>query len=205
MKENGYSIDSSDNGEEALAFIEMYEYDLIVLDILLPKLSGLEILEKIRGNNISTPVILLTALSSISDKVTGLDMGADDYLVKPFSFEELLARIRMLLRRGSENKTNILTVANLSLDTTKRFVTYDSKQIDFTAKEYAVLEYLMRNEGNILTRSQIAEHVWDYDFDFESNVVDVYIRYIRRKLEKHLDKKIIHTIRGVGYVLRDEQ
>ncbi len=204
LKESGYAVDTADNGEDALLFVQTSQYDIIVLDILLPKINGLEVLKGIRKHKISTPVLLLTALDSIDDKVQGLDSGADDYLAKPFSFEELLARIRVLLRRQSDNKTNILTIADIALDTAKRSVMCGDVQLDLTAKEFAVLEYMMRNKGNILTRSQIIEHVWEYESDFESNVVDVYIRYIRRKLEKFSDKKIIHTIRGIGYVLKEE-
>lgn len=205
LKESGYAVDAADNGEDALLFIQTSEYDIIVLDILLPKVNGLEVLRYIRNEKISTPVIMLTALDSIDDKVQGLDAGADDYLAKPFSFDELFARIRVLLRRQSDNKTNLLTIGDVTLDVIKRIVACKGVQIEFTAKEFAVLEYLLRNKGSILTRSQITEHVWEYEADFESNVVDVYIRYIRRKLEKYSDKKIIHTIRGFGYVLKEEK
>ena len=204
LKEMGYVVDAADSGEDALLFIKTSDYDVIILDILLPKISGLEILRQIRKEKIITPVLMLTALDSIGDKVEGLDAGADDYLAKPFSFDELLARIRVLLRRQSDNKTNVFTVGDIELDIIKRVVTCNGNQIDLTAKEFAVLEYMIRNKGNILTRSQITEHVWEYESDFESNVVDVYIRYIRRKLEKHSGMKLIHTVRGIGYVLKEE-
>ena len=204
LKETGYVVDGADNGEDALLFIKTSDYDVIILDILLPKISGLEILLKIRKSKITTPVLMLTALDSISDKVEGLDAGADDYLAKPFSFDELLARVRVLLRRQSDNKTNVFTVGDIDLDIIKRVVTCKGNQIDLTAKEFAVLEYMIRNKGNILTRSQITEHVWEYESDFESNVVDVYVRYIRRKLEKYSDIKLIHTVRGIGYVIKEQ-
>lgn len=204
LRDEGYYADTADNGEDALAFIHAGEYDVIILDILMPKMNGLEVLKKARSRNISTPVLLLTALGYLDDKVKGLDAGADDYLVKPFEFDELLARIRVLLRRRSDNKTNVLTAGDLVLDSLKRTVMCGGAPLDLSAKEYDMLEYLMRNKGSTLTRAQIAAHVWDYDYDFESNVVDVYIRYLRRKLEQCSDKKIIHTVRGMGYVLREE-
>ena len=204
LKETGYVIDAAENGEDALLYAGASNYDVIILDIMLPKISGLEVLRQIRKDKITTPVLLLTALDSVSDKVDGLDAGADDYLVKPFAFGELLARIRVLLRRQSDNKTNVFTVGDIELDITKRVVTCNGNQIDFTAKEFAVLEYMIRNKGNTLTRSQITEHVWEYEADFESNVVDVYVRYIRRKIEKHSEMKLIHTVRGIGYLLKEE-
>ena len=204
LKEIGYIADAAENGEDALLFIKTCDYDIIILDILLPKVSGLEILRQMRKEKNTTPVLMLTALDSVSDKVQGLDAGADDYLAKPFSFDELMARMRVLLRRQSDNKTNVFSIGDLELDIIKRVAVCNGNSIDFTAKEFAVLEYMIRNKGNILTRSQITEHVWEYESDFESNVVDVYIRYIRRKLEKHSPAKLIHTVRGIGYVLKEE-
>lgn len=202
--EEGYSIDTCQDGEEGMNFADAYDYDLAVLDIMLPKVSGLEILKKIKSKSALTPIMLLTAKDSVGDRVAGLDAGADDYLVKPFSFDELLARVRALLRRQLDFGDNILTLSDLSMDILTRKVQRDSKVIDLTAKEYAILEYMLRNKEKILTRSQIADHVWNYSFDSGTNIVDVYIRYLRGKIDDSCEKKLIHTIRGVGYVLKEE-
>lgn len=199
-----YSVDTCDNGIDALDFIDLAPYDLILLDIMLPKLDGLSVLDNIRKNNNTTPVILLTAKDSIKDKVTGLDLGADDYLIKPFSFDELLARIRALTRRNSENPSNEFKIADLVLNIKTHTVLRNGINIDLSSKEFAILEYLIRNKGIVLSRDQIESHVWSYDFNFSSNVVDVYIRYLRKKIDKDFDKKLIHTIRGTGYVLKEE-
>lgn len=199
-----YSVDTCDNGIDALDFIDLAPYDLILLDIMLPKLDGLSVLDSIRKNNNTTPVILLTAKDSIKDKVTGLDLGADDYLIKPFSFDELLARIRALTRRNSENPSNEFKIADLVLNIKTHTVLRNGINIDLSSKEFAILEYLIRNKGIVLSRNQIESHVWSYDFNFSSNVVDVYIRYLRKKIDKDFDKKLIHTIRGTGYVLKEE-
>ena len=199
-----YSVDTCDNGIDALDFIDLAPYDLILLDIMLPKLDGLSVLDNIRKNNNTTPVILLTANDSIKDKVTGLDLGADDYLIKPFSFDELLARIRALTRRNSENPSNEFKIADLVLNIKTHTVLRNGINIDLSSKEFAILEYLIRNKGIVLSRDQIESHVWSYDFNFSSNVVDVYIRYLRKKIDKDFDKKLIHTIRGTGYVLKEE-
>jgi len=204
LKEEGYSVDASANGEEGQGLAEMVQYDCIILDIMLPGIDGLTILKNIRGKKILTPVIFLTARDTIQDKVKGLDTGADDYLIKPFSFDELLARIRALLRRDSETREVELILADLSLDVNRRIVVRNNKTIELTAKEYSILEYLLRNKGRVVTRSQIAEHVWDYDFDFNSNIVDVYIKYLRRKLDDISVKKLIHTVRGGGYILKEK-
>lgn len=205
LTEEGYSIDMCSDGEEGRYYIELTEYDCIVLDLMLPKVDGLTLLKELRLNGKMTPVLLLTARDTIEDRVVGLDAGADDYLVKPFSFDELLARVRALLRRQGENKGVILNIADLSLDTLSHSAVRGGKTLELTSKEYSVLEYFMRNKGRILTRSQIAEHVWNFDFDCGSNIVDVYVRYLRSKIDDGFDKKLIHTIRGSGYVLREKE
>ncbi len=204
LSEEGYSVDSCVDGDEGAGFANSYDYDLAILDIMLPKVSGLEILKTIKTRNSSTPVLLLTAKDSVSDKVAGLDAGADDYLVKPFAFDELLARIRALLRRQTDIESSVLSIADLTLDLLTRKVLRAAKEITLTAKEFSLLEYMLRNKQRILTRSQIADHVWNYSFDSGTNIVDVYIRYLRRKIDDGEQNKLIQTIRGVGYALREE-
>lgn len=204
LKGENYSVDTCDNGNDVDAYIKLTEYDIILLDIMLPGISGLEILEKLRSSGDKTPVILLTAKDTISDRVRGLDLGADDYLVKPFSFDELLARIRALSRRNHENPSNEFKIADLTLNIQTHTVTRGSTIINLSSKEFAILECLIKNKGIVLSRARIEEHVWNYDFEGGSNVIDVYIRYLRRKIDKDFEPKLIHTIRGSGYVLRDE-
>ncbi len=204
LREEGYSVDACLDGQEGSCFAEMAEYDCIILDWMLPGMDGLSLLKNLRSKGITTPVLILTARDAIEDRVAGLDTGADDYLVKPFSFDELLARLRAILRRPGESKGTTLSIADLTLDTVSHSVTRSDNILELTSKEYAVLEYLLRNKGRILTRSQIAEHVWSYDFDYSSNIVDVYIRYLRGKIDDGFDKKLIHTIRGSGYVLKEK-
>lgn len=203
LKENGYSVDATFDGQEALEYINMVEYDAVILDIMMPKLDGFTVLEKMRKNGNKTPVLFLTAKSDISDKVKGLDLGADDYLAKPFSNEELLARLRVLVRRKTGNVDNVYTVADLSVDINKKQVIRDGKSIELSAKEFAILEYLIQNTGVVLSREQILEHVWDFDYFGGSNVVDVYINYLRKKIDSDFENKLIKTIRGSGYVLRE--
>ncbi len=205
LKAEGYGVDACMDGEEALDFIEMTDYDAIILDIMLPGRDGLSILRQMRAQGNHTPVLLLTARDTIADRVAGLDTGADDYLVKPFSFEELSARIRVLLRRTAQDTaSSLLTAADLTMDLNTRRVTRGGQEIPLSQKEYAVLEYLLRNQGAVLTRDQIEQHVWSYDFEGGSNVVDVYIRYVRKKIDANHEPKLIHTVRGMGYVLRAE-
>jgi DNA-binding response OmpR family regulator len=204
LKEEGYSVDMAENGKDAQNYILSVDYDCIILDIMIPGIDGLSLLKKIRAKKISVPVLFLTARDSIEDRVTGLDAGADDYLVKPFSFDELLARIRALIRRKLENKETVLSIGDLKMDTLSREVIRDGNIIELTSKEYAILEYLLRNPNRVLTKSQIAEHVWNYDFEYNSNIVEVYIRYLRRKIDDEFKNKLIHTIRGGGYVLKDK-
>jgi heavy metal response regulator len=204
LEEEGYAVDLAFDGEEGLAMVLDQVHDLIILDIALPEIDGLQVLKKLRERNIRTPVLLLTVRATIEDKVLGLDSGADDYLTKPFAFQELLARIRALLRRKAEAGPPLLRVEDLVLDPARHLVTRGGERIDLTSKEFALLEYLMRNAGRVLSRAMISEHVWDYDFDTGTNVIDVYVNYLRRKIDSGRDKKLIHTVRGSGYVLKTE-
>lgn len=204
LREEGYSVDTAEDGEDGQELIEVVEYDCIILDIMLPVINGLAVLKHIRNKGIKIPVLLLTARDAIEDKVKGLDLGADDYLTKPFSFDELLARIRALLRRQNESKETTLKAADLILDTVSHTVSRGGNDIELTAKEYAILEYMLRNKGRLLTRSQIADHVWNYDFEGNSNIVDVYIRYLRKKIDDDFDSKLLHTVRGSGYMLKEK-
>ncbi len=174
------------------------------MDIMLPKINGFEVLKKIRSKGIKTPVLLLTAKDSIEDRVTGLDLGADDYLVKPFAFDELLARIRVLLRRTSDNPDNIFKIANLTVDCNSHSVFRDNTSIKLSTREFTILEYMIRNKNRVLSREKIEEHIWDYDYEGGTNIVDVYIRYLRRKIDNNFTPKLIHTVRGIGYVLKVE-
>ncbi|GAA5106492.1 response regulator transcription factor [Orbus sasakiae] len=205
LSQEGYSVDMASDGEEALGYIAMCDYDCIVMDIMLPIQDGLTVLRQMRQKHNSTPVLLLTAKDGIGDKVIGLDAGADDYLVKPFVYDELSARIRALLRRNTEQKSTLLHCADLTLDTTTRQVTRQGKTIELSAKGFHILEYFMRNANRVLTRGQIIDHVWNFDYDNDSNVIDVYIGYLRRKIDNDFDTKLLHTVRGVGYVLRETE
>lgn len=204
----GYVVDTCDNGTDAMIYLDTVIYDGIVLDIMLPGINGLEILHRLRamrGEQAACGVLILTAKASVADRVKGLDLGADDYLVKPFSFDELLARIRALLRKRVPDRSPMLTLSDLQMDTSAHTVTRAGNLISLTAKEYALLEYFLRNAGQVLTRDQIADHVWNYECSFESNLVDVYVRYLRKKIDQDNDKKLLHTIRGVGYAMRMEE
>lgn len=200
----GYSVDSCFNGEEALHFLEMGEFDAVILDIMMPKLNGIETIRIMRKKNNNTPVIFLTAKDSVSDKVTGLDSGAQDYIVKPFAFEELLARIRAVTRTAAGNGANVLTLCDLSLDIKSKTARRGGDVIALTAKEYELLEYLMYNKGIVLSREKIENHIWNFDYMGGTNVVDVYIRYLRKKIDDPYDKKLIHTIRGLGYLMDEK-
>ncbi|MCC0178829.1 response regulator transcription factor [Waterburya agarophytonicola K14] len=204
LKEAGYVIDHGVDGQAGQDLADAYEYDMIILDIMLPKISGLELLEKIRSAKILTPVLLLTARDTVEDRVTGLDLGADDYLVKPFAFSELLARLRALQRRPPLQFDTVLRAGDLIVDLVKREVRRADKLIVLSPLEYNLLEYLMRNCDRVLTRTQIGERVWNLDFCSNSNTVDVYIGYLRRKIDKGYPQALIHTIRGVGYCLKTE-
>lgn len=201
----GYAVDACDNGTDGLDYANAASYDAVVLDIMLPGLNGLEILQQLRLDHNECPVLMLTAKDAITDRVRGLDLGADDYLVKPFAFDELLARIRALMRKRAETRSPFLTVGDLQMDVSAHVVTRGGKPISLSAKEYAMLEYFMRNPGQVLTRDQIADHVWNFEYNFESNLVDVYVRYLRGKIDKDAEVKLLQTVRGTGYVLRPEE
>ena len=202
LEEETYAVDVACDGEEGYHLAAMNQYDLIILDLMLPKIDGLEVLTRLRDKKVSTPILLLTAKDAVDDKVTGLNKGADDYLTKPFAFSELLARIRSLLRRGQAETQTELKVGDLVLDMVSHKVSRDGEEIELTGKEYSLLEYFMRNEGKVLTRTMIAEHVWDYNFDTFTNVIDVYVNHLRKKIDKKYPAKLLHTLRGVGYVMR---
>jgi len=202
LKEEGHMVDVAYDGEEGYQLSGENDYDLILLDIMLPKRDGISLCRQLRDDGVTTPVLMLTAKDSVQDKVTGLDSGADDYLTKPFAFEELLARIRALVRKRSPQATK-LQVGDLVLDLISHRVTRAGREILLTMKEYALLEYLMRNAGTVVTRTMITEHVWDIDFDTSTNVIDVYINYLRNKIDSSQQHKLIHTVRGRGYLLKD--
>lgn len=202
LKEEGYAVDGCFDGEDALDYMTSEVYDCIILDWMLPKKDGVIVLREFRSQGHRTPVLMLTAKDSVMDRVSGLDAGADDYLTKPFAFDELLARIRALLRRNTGGTENKLQLADLVMDLSKHTVHRGETEIHLTSREYALLEYFLRNQEQVLTRSQIADHVWNYEFDYDSNVVDVYIRYLRKKIDKGFDEPLIHTVRGYGYVMR---
>jgi heavy metal response regulator len=204
LEEEGYAVDVAADGEEGLAMGLERVHDVIILDIRLPKLDGLQVLKALRQDKVMTPVLLLTVRATIEDKVLGLDAGADDYLTKPFAFQELVARVRALLRRRAAADPAVLQVADLILDPARRMVSRGGKRIELTPREFALLDYFMRHPGRVLTRTMIAEHVWDYDFDTSTNVIDVYVNYLRRKIDADRAPKLLHTVRGVGYVLKGE-
>lgn len=207
LREAGYAVDCCFDGEDGLYYMESVEYDCVILDWMLPKKDGLSVLRAYRGHSRGAPVLMLTARDTVTDRVSGLDAGADDHLIKPFAFDELFARVRAMLRRRGELRQNVLSLADLRMDTAAHTVTRAGRRIALTSREYALLEYLLRNQGIIQTRSQISDHVWNYDFEYDSNVVDVYVRYLRNKIDRGFDPPLIHTIRGFGYVMRleDEQ
>ena len=204
LEEENYAVDVSADGAKGLEMGLSGSYDLVILDLMLPGVLGLEILKELRKEKIQAPVLILTARSQVDQRVKGLDAGADDYLTKPFAIEELLARVRALLRRGSGEATGHIQVEDLVLNPATREVTRGGQRIELTAKEYALLEYMMRNAGRVLTRPMIAEHVWKLDFDTFTNVIDVYVNYLRNKIDRGREPKLIHTVRGSGYVLKAE-
>jgi DNA-binding response OmpR family regulator len=206
LTEEGHSVEVASDGATALdLLVDGPPPDLVVLDLMLPKVDGFAILKAARQRRVSTPVLILTARDSVADKVRGLDLGADDYLTKPFAFDEFLARVRALLRRGAVAGSPRLQAGDLTLDPATREVWRGSRKITLTTREYALLEYFLRNAGRVLTRPMLAEHVWGLDFDPESNIVDVYVGYLRRKVDGPTDKRLIHTVRGAGYALRTEE
>ena len=199
----GYSVDSCFDGEEALDYMDAAQYDCLILDIMMPKKDGLAVLNELRGRGNTTPVLFLTARDAIDDKVKGLDLGADDYLIKPFAFEELLARIRVLTRKKAGNVSNTYEAADLVLDAAAHTVKRGGKDISLSAKEFALLEYLLRNKGKVLSRTMIENSLWNFDYAGGTNAVDVYIRYLRKKIDDDFEPKLIHTVRGSGYILKD--
>lgn len=205
LKAEGYSADSRFDGEEALSYIETVSYDIIIMDIMMPKKNGWEVLSEIRKKGNTTPVLFLTAKDTVEDRVKGLDLGADDYIVKPFHFNELMARIRAMTRRKYGSISNEIKVGNLILDRGTHKVEREGKNIELSAKEFSILEYMMQNAGIVLSREKIEEHIWNYEYQGISNMIDVYIRYLRIKIDKDFETKLIHTVRGVGYVLKEKE
>lgn len=204
LKKSGYSVDGCYDGEEAMLHLLGAEYDAILLDIMMPKLNGYELLTQIREKGIDTPVLFLTAKDAVSDRVKGLDLGADDYLVKPFDFEELLARIRVMTRKRSGNRSNVFTYSDLSVDIQKRTVTRAGTEITLIPKEFTILEHLIKNQGNVLSREQLEDRIWNYEYSGNSNNIDVYMSRLRKKIDGEHTVKLIHTIRGVGWVLKED-
>lgn len=205
LKKEQFFVDNCFNGIDAINYLKTYTYDVIVLDILLPGIDGLEILKTLRSLDNKTPVIMLTAKDTIEDRVKGLELGADDYLIKPFAFVELLARMKVLIRRNTNTITNQLKIADLVMDNSSRTVKRGNNNIQLTSKEFDILEYLLINNGIVLNRDKISQHLWGYEYEGNSNVIDVFIRYLRKKIDDQHEVKLIHTIRGVGYVLKVEE
>lgn len=204
LKEKGYAVDVASNGNDGLFQASEIPYDLVILDVMLPGKDGIFICRQLRKKNINTPILMLTARDDVEDKVSGLDAGADDYLTKPFEFVEFLARVRALIRRKSQATSNKIKIADLELDQLTHKVIREGKEIELTSTEYSLLEYLMLNANSVVTRTMISEHVWNDDFDSFSNVINVYINYLRKKIDTGFDKKLIHSLRGTGYILKDE-
>ncbi len=202
LEAEGYIVDSCYDGEDAVVYMTTIDYDAVILDVMIPKMSGFEVLKKVREMKIETPVLFLTARDHVDDIVFGLNIGADDYMVKPFSFDELMARLRVIVRRKPEVRENIYTCGDLILNVNTRQVTRQGREISLSPKEYAILECLIRNKNIVLTRAQIESNIWDMDYSGESNVIDVYIRYLRKKIDDDFDEKLIQTVRGVGYMLK---
>ncbi len=201
----GYSVDGCYNGEEALDFLAGAEYDAILLDVMMPKMDGYALLEKLRSQGMDTPVLFLTARDAISDRVKGLDLGADDYLVKPFDFEELLARIRAMTRKKAGKRSNVFTLGDLQVDAQSHTVTRGGQEINLLPKEFTILEYMIRNQGTVLSREQLENQIWNYEHSGSSNNIDVYISKLRKKIDGDGQSRLLHTIRGVGWVLRAEE
>lgn len=205
FEEHAFTVDLAFAGEDGLFLAENYAYDAMIIDIMLPEMDGLSILSALRRQKVDTPVLMLTAKRELNDKVSGLEMGADDYISKPFDFPELLARVRSAIRRSKGKPSPIITVGDLSIDTNTRLVRRGERDIELSAKEYKFLEYLAMNRTRVVSRSELIEHVYDTEYDFDSNIVDVYISYLRNKIDRGCEKKLIHTVRGAGYVLTEER
>lgn len=204
LERENFSVEIAYDGEQGESLALEGDFDLVILDILLPKKDGLDVLKSLRKKKASTPVLLLTAKTSVEDRVKGLDGGADDYLTKPFAITELLARVRSLIRRGGSTQAAIVRVGDVTLNPLRRKVTRQNKAIDLTTREYALLEYFMRNKNKVLSRTVISEHIWGYNFDTGTNIIDVYINHLRSKIDDGFDKKLFHTVRGVGYIMKED-
>ena len=204
LKDENYSVDSCYDGLDAYYYITSTDYDVVILDMMLPKMNGFEVIKKVRDERNETYIIALTAMDSTEDIVNGLNSGADDYMVKPFSFNELIARIYAVTRRKNQNKTKVYKVADLEIDCNKKTVMRAGKIIELSGREYSILLYLVKNKGSVLSREQIEQNVWNYDYEGSSNMIDVYIRYLRKKMDTGYDKKLIHTKRNLGYIIKDE-
>ncbi len=203
VEDEGYSVDSCYNGVEALEYLACADYDVIILDIMMPKMNGLELVRRLRDRGDSTPVLFLTARDAVADRVEGLESGGDYYLTKPFDFQELMAVVRVMTRKYTGNRSNVYTIADLSLDSNTRTVTRAGKNIELTAKEFSLLEYMMRNKGVVLSREMIENNLWNYDYEGGTNVVDVYVGYLRKKMDTGFSQKLIHTVWGTGWVLKE--
>ena len=203
VEDEGYSVDSCYNGLEAMEYLECADYDVIILDIMMPKMNGLELVRRLRDRGDSTPVLFLTARDAVADRVEGLESGGDYYLTKPFDFQELMAVVRVMTRKYTGNRSNVYTIADLSLDSNTRTVTRAGKNIELTAKEFSLLEYMMRNKGVVLSREMIENNLWNYDYEGGTNVVDVYVGYLRKKMDTGFSRKLIHTVWGTGWVLKE--
>ena len=203
VEDEGYSVDSCYNGLEALEYLECADYDVIILDIMMPKMNGLELVRRLRDKGDSTPVLFLTARDAVADRVEGLESGGDYYLTKPFDFQELMAVVRVMTRKYTGNRSNVYTIADLSLDSNSKTVTRAGKNIELTAKEFSLLEYMLRNKGVVLSREMIENNLWNYDYEGGTNVVDVYVGYLRKKMDTGFSQKLIHTVWGTGWVLKE--
>ena len=205
LEENGFIVDMCHEGEEGLYMAETYPFDAILLDILLPKMDGLSILNRLRAKNIGVPVLMLTAKGELEDRVKGLNTGADDYIVKPFDFQELLARLNAVIRRSSNKASPVISIDDLTINMHLKTVTRSGKEIQLSTKEYSLLEYLVLNSGRVISRTELTEHMYDTDFDLDSNVIDVYVNYLRNKIDKGFGRQLVRTVRGAGYVLKGEE
>ena len=203
VEDEGYSVDSCYNGLEALEYLACADYDVIILDIMMPRMNGLELVRRLRSEGNNTPVLFLTARDAVADRVEGLESGGDYYLTKPFDFQELMAVVRVMTRKYTGNRSNVYTIADLSLDSNTRTVTRAGKNIELTAKEFSLLEYMMRNKGVVLSREMIENNLWNYDYEGGTNVVDVYVGYLRKKMDTGFSQKLIHTVWGTGWVLKE--
>ncbi len=203
LEKEGYGVDSCFDGEEAMDYLESAEYDGVILDIMMPKMDGHQVLKKLRARGSDLPILFLTARDSIADRVAGLDLGADDYLIKPFDFDELLARVRAMMRKRSGHKTSVITIGDLKIDTGSHEVTRGDRSIELSSREYSILEYMAMHPGQVLSREQIETHVWNFDYSGGSNVVDVYISYLRKKIDGKENVKLIRTVWGTGWMIKE--